>query len=857
MTRSHGAVFLIACLAGAPAGVAWASQAEGARPAEKARPAGRADSSGDPLPDGAIARLGTLRWRQALRDGSGAARLSFSRDGKFLASAGSVGLAVWEVRTGKPAGWAPPARGAAAALFSPDGKALVTESAGPLGERLKDPLAVRRLIQHWEVGTGKLLREVPLVRSLYALTSTVLSPDGTLLVSNTPEGRVCAWDARTGRLLRQIPLELSYIDALALSGDGKVLAAVAQDGTLWLYETATGKALRRFESKVPGIVPGAHWPALSPDGRTLVAFTPRGASVWDAATGRLRKDVKDCHGRAVFSPDNKLLAIGDRKAVRLLDARSLAEIRRFEAHHEFIRALAFSPDGRLLATAHEHTIGLWDVATGKRLNPSPGHHGVVLKLAFSPDGKRLASGGDDGLAMIWDLPSGKAAHRLAGRWPEVVSLAWSPDGGTLATGDGHWRGRGGANEAMVRLFDAGKGRLLRQFFAHLHGVESLAFSPAGPGGGRGSHVLASGGGDARVRAWDPASGKRLWQARGAEGWKYVGFSPDGKALLAGGSSGDLHLYQPNDGRELRDLTTGLDESRQVLHTAFLPDGKTFLTAERNTRSVSAQTPLTLSFRDAVTGRVQRSFSVPAGPGYDSYPGYALARDGKTVAVVVGDYRANAVELWDTASGKRVARLDGHAGAVIAVAFSPDGKTLATGSRDTTVLLWDVTRGRVEHLFREVGAGGGPGLRALREDPGRAVPVLKERLAEVAAAEGRAARLLVKLDSDTFRVREEATRELERLAPRVEPALRLAVEHHPSAEVRRRAQKILGGLKRGPTDPPPLDPRRVGAAVALLEELGTAAARQALEELARGPAASAVTREAQAALRRLGKGKVAP
>ena len=797
----------------------------------------RADALGDPLPAGAFARLGTMRLRHVLRDGSGAASVAFSPDGKMLASGGDAGVCVWDVGSGRELGWLGGKARGSAVRFSADGKTLTTA-------------ANTGAFQVWETGTGKLLHEGKPARDFHmVITGAFFSADGRVLGAVSMEGEMRLWDVPGGSLVftRKGPGRSLWFSA-ALSHDGKAVVVSGEGNRAHLFDTATGKEVRVFEgpNKAPNRRPGfgrmqveaVFGFTFSPDGRLLAATGATCFCVWEAATGKLRYAVRDHHGQPAFSPDGKYLAVGGEE-IRLYEAATSREVRRFEPPGGWARALAFSPDGRVLAAGEGYTVSFWDVASGKRQHHFPGHTCPVASLAFSPDGAALASGGEeDGKALVWDLAAGKPAHVLGGHHRSVVSMAWSPDGTALATGDGMAFGTG-SEEVHVRLWGRADGRLRRELSAHLNGVRDLAFTPDGK-------RLATAGGDARVRLWDAAAGQRLYQVRGGDLWRWARPSPDGKILLVGGP-GDLALHRADTGEKLRGLVADGQVRQQVLYAAFLPDGKTVLTREGQPSGL--RQPTAIRFWDVESGRLLRSF--PMGGAVGGTTAYALAPDGKTLAAGGGDFRDHSIQLWDLVSGTELKRLSGHAGTVLALAFAPDGRTLASGSRDTTVLLWDVSRVRLEQLTAQLGRGGGAAARAaaaLAANPREAVGLLKDQLRRSAAAEARVNGLLAGLDDDQFGVREQASRELEKLGPEAAPALRLALEGTQSAESRARIQKALDTMKPAG----PADAQAVWLALAVLEEIGTREARQALEELARGPAGVTVAREARAAVGRLAK-----
>jgi WD40 repeat protein len=785
--RSFLATLLVFTL-GQPAAGGPPAGAEDSPPPAQA-PA-RLDVLGDPLPPGAIARLGTTRLCPIVEGRSGAAWVAFSPDSKVLITGDNPVLCAWDTATGRELGWFRDKVPATAAKFSADGKAL--------------------LVADW-------LGSVPLSQINYSKPAA-LSPDGKLLVIGGEANHVHLVDVATGKEVRQI--------------DGPTAPQLPARQRRWAEEML--------------------WFAFSPDGRLLAGSGLDSFSVWEVATGRFRYQVKEGGGPLAFSPGGKYLACGGEEAICLYEATSGAVVRRFDPHSGRVRALAFAPDGKTLATTGA-VVNLWDVATGKRRPVLPGHESGVGCLAFSPDGTELASGG--GTLLIWDLKTCKPRLACTGHLHGVVSVAYAPDGKTVATGDGS-SGDGGALDAQIRLWGLPEGRLIRQFPGHLGSVQSLAFSPDG-------RRLVSAGHDARARLWDVATGERLHKLRGADSrFRSAVFSPDGKTLLVAGppggagSPGELSLWRADSGEKLRDLGPSGDTKRGIQRGAFLPDGRTVLSIECGAGERDAGE---VRFWEADSGRLLRSVRMAA---VNARQSFALSPDGGTLATSSIDYPDRAIRLWDTASGVLLLRLPGHERAVAHVlAFSPDSQVLASGSWDTTVLVWDVSRAaRLAYLCSELAHGRAdaePVLKKVAATPAEAVPFLKERLRRMADLDSRVGSLIADLDDDRYEVREKATRELERLGPEARFPLRLALDRSRSAEVRRRCEQVLARLKRPGDESAGPDPRGVGLSLTILEQIGTPEARQALDDLARGPATSEVVRGARGAVERLAGRRPSP
>jgi WD40 repeat protein len=814
--RPRLACYVLVCLA---ARCAPAAGQDG--PSARDRP--RIDRYGHPLPEGAVARLGTARFRH----GSHVEGLAFTRDGKLLLSAGGDGLVrVQDAATGRELRRIKAGHWLNALALSPDGRTVACGG---------DTQAVSLL----DLATGKEVRQ--LTGHSHIIRALAFAPDGKTLASASWDRTLRLWDVRTGRQLQAFAGYQKEAACVAFGGDGKLLASGDQDGIVRLHDPVTLRELRRLKGHEGGVT----CVGFAPDGRTLAAGgTDRMIHFHDVRTGKLvrRFEAGDRIRCLALSADGKRLAAagehperlrGRGSTVYLWDAAGGRPLHRLRGHSGHINAVAFAPDGRTLAAAgQDHVILFWDTASGRPLHAGEGHGGGIAALAFSADGRTLAAAGWSPPIRLWDVSTGKPLRRLAGhrgRFQDTVgSVAFSRDGGRLASvGD----------DNLVRLWDAAAGTEVRRLQASKGAASCAALSPDG-------RLLAAGYGDEGcVRLWDMATGKELRRlAAGVdEDVRQVSFTGDAKAVVAIGSDGRNALLRSWDaatGKELRHASAS-----GVHAVALSADGRLVVMAR----------PRVVRLLDSSGGIELQELAAPA----EHTQRLALSADGRLLA---GGDRQGQVRLWEVVTGRRFRQWRGHNGEVGALAFAPDGRLVASGGEDTTVLLWDVvgpvgpgplSHDRQEALWRDLAdpdPGRGQGaVWALAAAPAQAVPLLKDRLMPLQAVAAQVARLIGALDDPRIAVRDKATRELTRLGKAAVPMLKRALAADPSPEVRRRVGQLLARL---PHDSTPAEQWRTVRAVQTLEHAGGPEARRLLQALAAGSPADLVTREARISLGRL-------
>jgi RNA polymerase sigma factor (sigma-70 family) len=660
-----------------PPGPAPAANAK----ADPVQPRGpQLDALGDPLPPGAVARLGTRRFQvsgSALSVPGGKTLLVYQPSpgaDAFLwmdAATGKV-LESWSI----PQGHFPYLRHVVG--VSPDGRwALLAEqkqqrhnfTGYDLGVTEKPDtsfaLYVCDLSQKREV---QVLRG-PIDPPGFATSACRFSHDGKRVV--TCDGRhIRLWNIETGKQewLLDRPSEQDWQPLGFTADSAEVIFRGPPGGTIYVVDAGQGKLVRHHDVDLRG---KSGMAVLSPDGSAvLMALQTPEVRRWDVKTGKELARLtghKEPVTELAFSPDGKTLVTRGRDSFVLVRDWPSGKVRRQvellgEGQSSF-NLLSVGDDQTLsLRFGGEHTLRRFDLDSGKPLPlPAATHWANVYGVAVAPDGS-VVSLGRDGMLRTWDLARAKQIGQLRLENPSAdARFGLSPDGKLVAYAD--------ASGSSIVILDRGTGKIVRNIATLAGGLDRVEFSPDG------RLVAATGHGASAVDVWNAKDGEVAARIAASKGGWWTGvhfaFTPDAKWLLV--TSGQrVEFWETHSWKMRMSFQEGPGSF------AVSPDG----------RMVGCPCLPTVTLWETSSARKRAEFMTW---------NYAMlaqfSPDSRYLAWTALD---GIVEVFDVVRAKRVAHFSGHSGNVKALTFSRDGRHLITASEDCTLLVWEMPANKGEH-----------------------------------------------------------------------------------------------------------------------------------------------------------------
>jgi WD40 repeat protein len=804
------------------------------RPAADTPESPRTDRYGDPLPRGAIQRLGTIRFHS----GAPTNCLAISPDGQTIVSGGMGVIRFWDAATGKPGATLIGHKSHVFSLaFSADGRRLASAGA----EHVQSPRDTGKLII-WDVAAKR-----PLVTVDHPgwIRQVDFSRDGKRVAMSCDDGTLDVLDADTGTALHHLGRAGRFANTVAFSPGGRFVGGGGDKNDILLWDVETGQEHLKLTG--PNRIRSL---AFSRDGKTLATAhdgedfpaTDAPICLWDLKTGQKRQALHGLKGmvfRVAFSPDGKHLAGGGMDGTVLLwDVASGKLVHTFKDIAGWMHGVAFTPDGRRLVAAGSHgRIRVWETATGKAPTGMEDLDAGLSCIAVSPDARMVAAGGDGRPISIWDVASGRRIVNLPESSMPAWSLAFAPTAMRLASA-----GRGDA----VHIWDVSRYRQEQSFKGPVGSWDSrTSFSPTGRLLAA-SHVGI-------IRLMDPATGKELRTLKGHAGYVLaMAFSPNEKLLLSASHAySEQKMQKLHDDFSVRvwDVVRGEEmqrfENLYPQQPAFHPDGRmvAFLSQGR------------MICRDALTGRERPSAKET------DITAFAFSPDGNWLATAHGH---GTIRIREQPTRKEVLRFDASPNVINHLTWTTDGKRLISGNNDQTALVWDLsppawnsrrpTRNQFEQAWADLASSDASrayqAVWTLVEAGGIATELLEDRLQPASAARTEQIRRLIgDLDDDSFAKREAASRQLAQFGAAAEPALADALANHPSPEVRTRIEALLR-QSDGAVRPVTPEQMQISRGLIVLERIGNDRSQRLLQRLAGGAVSAWQTATAKRGLERL-------
>ena len=636
------------------------------------------------LPEGAIARLGK----------GGINLMRFSPDGTRLAVGTDVAVWVYDVPDGKETALFTEHPGQVNALaFSTNGKILASGGFN------------NSVIQLWDVETGNKLSTLISTEKHHSTTALAFSQDNTTLISLDRFGKIIHWSVATGKRLANRSRKVNSDDVVTVSQDGNTFATGNQQGKIYLWDSATGGQLASFRGhtklweSLKSILGWTDEPpqdeeiralAFSSDGKMLVSGSEdKTVQLWDTlkrSKHAMLKGHKEWITAVAFSADGKTVASGDAgKVIKLWDVSTQREHATLRGHKNTINALTFAPEGTplysgcLVSGSADGTIRFWDPKTDQELFTfATGHTEWIKAVAFSENGTTLASAAFNGTVEVWSPKTGQELTTFTKAESDLTEVAFSHDAthfasrgvsGVIAFNSFDFRYQyqaKGPSHSNIQLWNITTGKEIPGPWQDTEDrTNAFAFSPD-------NKIFVAGTSRQGIRAWNIYTGLEAFHFNAAKTFaRKMVFSPNGTLLATNGTHGQTRVW---DVTKQRDIIAPNIMNASAME--FSPDGQT----------LALGYPYGIVLSDVTTTGIQEQGRIPNNRGISNM--LTFSPHGKILLDPKLERLQPLIQLWNVDTGEDLGTLSGHTEPIETLVFSHDGKTLASGSQDGTVLLWD-------------------------------------------------------------------------------------------------------------------------------------------------------------------------
>ncbi|MGP0066934.1 MAG: WD40 repeat domain-containing protein [Isosphaeraceae bacterium] len=658
------------------------------------------DLYGDPLPHGARMRLGTIRYRQD----SLIYRIAYTPDGKHFVTDGEDSiLRVWVAADGRLVRRIDPEVGAMEDFGLSSKGGLIMSS----GITLEPGEGYVRHVTMTELATGRVADEGPWVGEKLGIHPLALCPDRQLFATGSDEGVVRIFDAWTGAETCRFESGNRKIGRVIFTRDGKRIAVgikteVGKDvQELKIYDVDSRKELKAIRQS------GLNFDDLvfAPDGSTIAATTFSDLHVWVVESGERIPFWHAFVDQISYSGDGRTLAgIGRTGRLGVFDLATRRMVFQFDTDSTNLGTVALAPDGRFLVdNAGLRVLHSWEIKSRRdRFAMPDAHTDSVNSILCTPDGKTLITASEDSTIRLWDRATGQQ-KRVLKHSGNVMMMALSKDGRWLIAPASVfsqvfiWDLQGGGGPTVissrkgvfgesawplaVRLVDDDKTILLITSLGELQSWDLRERRPR--------DVV-------QPRLSPPADPQfpgvnQIMISRAA-------FLASGKRLLIDQIFSGLHFIDVQTGKERSYFAEAvgnflvLSPDERILAIAVWGEEQKIKRIDRvrgngpRTGFFIYSTSGIIKLLDSETAKEILRIAVPNSEVW----ALAFSPDGKTLAATSG-WETGQIHLYEVATGKEIRTIATPALRSPALAFTPDGKQLITGMADASVLIWDVER----------------------------------------------------------------------------------------------------------------------------------------------------------------------